>query len=147
MRSYTLKLGRGTRLAFLAAIVLIGPAQSQTYSCASASHEYAVMLKNSMVRLVTASTDSQLVATRTRYQLPTGAASIVSVETKKAKCTDAAQAYHQELHPGQPAVSRQMVLIKVGNTRWVTVDPQDLINGRLAYIVFTSQWAKLAVFD
>ena len=126
-----------------------GPLVAQTFSCRSAREHAVVLLKDHIIRLVSApASDTLLANTRDRYSLPAIAASSVAVETKKQRCQAAAQAYHEALHPGVPQVSRKVVVIKVGISRYVVLDPADTIAGEYqSHVVFDAQWAVLAVFD
>lgn len=82
-------------------------------------------MRDYIVSLVTG-TDSVTVATRTQYQLPIVDASKVSVVTAANTCQRAGGAYEKALNPaGTPAVSRSMVVIKIGTTCFAIIDPAE----------------------
>jgi len=122
-------------------------AVSQSFSCVPAQHPQAIVLKNYVVRLVTASTADTLVAnTRSRYDLPAVSASAVRIETDKKRCESAAKGYHEALHPGVPQVSRSVVVIKVGSSRYVVLDPAERAGEFQVHVVMDNHWETLAVF-
>lgn len=137
------------RLFWLAPLVLLGCAhalQAQTYTCVD-NTETALGLQEYIVRLVTA-TDTAIVSDRTLYQLPATSASTVVLVTKKNVCNSAAAAYHDVLHPGEAPISRQqLVVIRVGSSRYVVADPTDLGPSEfVAVMVFDNNWNLLANF-
>jgi hypothetical protein len=121
-------------------------ARTQTYACLPANAERAQVLYNAVVSIVTG-TDSQAVLTRNAYQLPAVAASKVSVVTTASVCRQAGVAYHTAVTPpGTPEISRTLVVIKVGTTRYVVLDPKQLTGEFRSNIVFDSQWRFLIGF-
>ena len=99
---------------------------AQTYTCASATSDDAVSIRDYMVRLVTATTDTSLVTTRTTYHLPALDSSKVSIVTNAKTCGSAAIAYNKAIHGANaPAVSRNIVVVKIGTTRYVLIDPLE----------------------
>ena len=117
------------------------PASAQTYTCLS---DTTHMLYYHVVRLVTG-TDSAMVANRNLYNLPAVAKSKVSVVTASSVCNQAGAAYHAAVTPpGTPAISRTLVVIKVGTTRYVVVDPNQSAGEFEMNEVFDSKWNRLA---
>jgi hypothetical protein len=116
---------------------------AQTYTCFSdTAHE----LFTYVVRLVTAA-DSATVATRNAYHLPATSASKVTVVSTPSVCSQAGSAYHAAVSaPGTPAGSRTLLVIKVGNSRYVVVDPNEAKGEFGVNIVFDSQWQVLFSF-
>jgi hypothetical protein len=115
----------------------------QTYTCfPDTAHE----LYSYVVRLVTA-TDPATVATRNTYHLPAVSASKVTVVSTSSVCSQAGAAYHAAVTPpGTPPVSRTLLVIKVSNTRYVVVDPNETKGEFGANVVFDSQWQALFAF-
>jgi hypothetical protein len=119
------------------------PTLGQAYVCLpDTAHElYAYV-----VRLVTA-TDPATVSTRNTYHLPAVNASKVAVVSTPSVCTQAGGAYHAAVSPtGTPPISRTLLVIKVGNTRYVVVDPNEQKGEFGINIVFDSQWQVLFSF-
>jgi len=119
------------------------PGSTQTYTCLS---DTTHTLYHYVVRLVT-ETDSATVATRNSLQLPTVAASKVSVVTTASVCKQAGDAYHAAVtSPGTPPVSRTLLVIKVGTARYVVLDPNQLNGQFRSNIVFDAKWKFLIGF-
>ncbi len=98
------------------------PAVGQTYTCLGGTAQQAHLLYDHVVSLVPG-TDSATVVTRNLYHLPAVAASKVGIVTTASVCTQAGDAYHAAItDPGTPLVSRTLVVIKVGTTRYVVLD-------------------------
>ncbi len=117
------------------------PASAQTYTCLS---DTTHALYYYVVRLVTG-TDSAMVANRNRYNLPSVTKSKVSVVTTSSVCNQAGAAYHAAVTPpGTPAISRTLVVVKVGTTRYVVVDPNQRAGEFDMNEVFDSKWKRLA---
>src|SRR5436190_23370966 len=117
------------------------PASAQTYTCLS---DTTHTLYYYVVRLVTG-TDSALVANRTRYNLPSVDKSKVSVVTTATICRQAGAAYHAAVTPpSTPPVSRTRVVVKVGTTRYVVVDPNQKAGEFEVNEVFDKNWNRLA---
>ncbi|MGH9894261.1 MAG: hypothetical protein ACREA0_20210 [bacterium] len=128
--------------AFLA-LGLGRPASAQTYTCLS---DTTHTLYHFVVRLVTG-TDSATVATRDALQLPAVAPSKVTVVTTATVCNKAGDAYHAAVTPaGTPPVSRTLVVVKVGSTRYVVLDPNELRGEFESNIVFDAKWNFLIGF-
>ncbi len=142
-------MGNVTRTLLFASLTLAGSAwvaRAQTYTCLPNTAEETQVLYNAVVSIVTG-TDSLAAATRSAYQLPAVAASNVSVVTTSSTCTQAGAAYHAAVTPpGTPAVSRTLVVIKVGSTRYVVVDPNQRAGEFLEHEVFDSHCTLLIGF-
>jgi hypothetical protein len=96
---------------------------AQTYNCVSATNEHSTALRDDVISLVTG-TDSRVVNKRNTYQLLAASTAQVSIVTLKNTCKNAALAYHAAVNPpGTPAISRNMVVIKIANNRYVITDP------------------------
>jgi len=120
---------------------------AQTYTCRSASSAETLAMKDYIIRLVTG-TDSVTVATRAQYQLPIVDASKVSVVTTTNTCQSAGAAYEKALNPtGTPAVSRSMVVIKIGTTRYAIIDPVEKNGEYEVNMITDSKFAVLAMFS
>lgn len=134
-----------------AALCLLGAlstrTKAQTYTCLNDTSETTQALRDYIIRLVTG-TDSATVATRSAYQLPAVAASKVSVVTTASICKKAGPAYLAAVNaPGTPQHSRTLVVIKVGTTRYVVVDPNELTGEFENHIIFDSNWNFLIGFS
>src|SRR5574338_602088 len=120
---------RFLRSAVLSSMLMCGvntTASPQSYTCLPDTATTVIALKNYVTRLVTAS-DSTLVATRDRYKLPAADASKVTVVTSTNVCASAGAAYHASTTPnGTPPISRALAVIKVGSTRYIVLDPNQL---------------------
>jgi len=135
---------------FLACVLLSGTplgGEAQTYTCLPDTAEKTQILRDDIVSLVTA-TDSETVATRSAYQLPAVAASKVTVVTTASVCRKAGAAYHAAVTPpGTPPIARTLVVIKVGTTRYVVLDPTERAGEFENHIVFDSRWNRLIGFS
>ena len=121
-------------------------ALAQTYTCLPSTNEDAQVLYNAVVSIVTG-TDSLAARTRNAYQLPAVTASKVSVVATASVCSRAGDAYHAVVAaPGTPPVSRTLVVIKVGTTRYVVLDPNEMTGEFRNNIVFDSRWNFLIGF-
>ena len=119
------------------------PASAQTYTCLSdTTHD----LYYYVVRLVTG-TDSAMVAARSLYKLPSVNKSKVRVVTTPSVCNQAGAAYHATVTPpGTPAIPRTLVVIKVGATRYVVLDPNEHAGEFQLNAIFDSKWHYLIGF-
>jgi len=125
------------------ALGVLPPGSAQTYTCLG---DTTHTLYYYVVRLVTG-TDSATVATRNAYHLPATAASKVTVVTAASACKQAGDAYHAAVTPpGTPPVSRTLLVIKVGTTRYVVVDPNELRGEFEVNVIFDSKWRFLFGF-
>ncbi len=133
---------RGLMSAALALGVWL-PGSAQTYTCLP---DTTHALYYFVARLATA-TDSATVATRNALQLPAVARSKVTVVTTASVCKQAGDAYHAAVTPpGTPPVSRTLVVIKVGMTRYVVLDPNERTGEFRNNIVLDSKWKFLIGF-
>ena len=137
------------RLTCASGLLLLGLASrgtAQTYTCLPATSSEAVALKDYMDRLVTR-TDSESVATRTQYHLPALSASKVTVVTATSVCNRAGDAYHTTVaKPGTPRVTRTLVVIKVGGSRYVVLDPNEHMGEFQLNAIFDIKWRYLIGF-
>ena len=125
--------------------LLADDAASQTYTCQPATANAATVLRNYVIRLTG---DPGYAQRRQLYQLPTATSSNVQVVTRSKTCKDAAQAYHAAVRgTSAPAISRQVVVIKVGSTRYVVLDPQEQEGEYEVTVIFNSSFQPLASFN
>lgn len=130
---------------FLLALPLVG-LQAQSYTCRPASDSTAIVQRDYLVQLVTA-TDTGTVADRAAYNLPSTTANKVTVVGSGSVCNSAGTAYHAVVRPGTPAISRTLTVIKIGSTRYVVGDPNELHGEFSTTIVFDTNWVSLAGWD
>ncbi len=118
-------------------------ANAQTYTCLPDAALEAQPLRDHVVALVTG-TDSGSIATRKLYHLPALSASKVTVVTTTSVCNRAGDAYHTTVaRPGTPRVSRTLVVIKVGRSRYVVLDPNERAGEFQLNDIFDSKWHYL----
>jgi hypothetical protein len=130
----------------LGLVGIAGPLAAQTYTCQPATGSHALALKDYVVRLTGG--DPSLADTRDSYKLPATSASKVTVITTKSTCQAAAQAYHRATRgTTAPAISRSVVVVKVGTTRYVVYDPQERHGEYAITFVFDMSWVPLAGFN
>ncbi len=86
--------------------------------------------------LVATSSDSEYVARRQRYGIPSTQANKISYVTDEAVCVQAAAAYQQAVGTAPPPGGRHVYVIKV-NTVYVVRDPLEL----------AGEWGINVVFD
>jgi hypothetical protein len=132
----------------LGAVLLWGSATSasgQTYTCLTASDSGAISLRDYIVSLVTATTDTAVTSTRDLYQLPATTASNVTIQSGAATCNKAGAAYNAAQN-ANPAISRTLVVIKIGSTRFVVLDPNQRAGEFQVHTIFDSKWSYLAQF-
>ena len=119
---------------------------AQTFSCQPTNSADAVALKDYVVRLT--SGDPALVQKRQAYQLPAVAASKVSVVKTSSVCQQAAQAYNRAVRGASaPQVSRSVVVIQVGTTHYVVLDPVERQGEFQVVFTFTSAFVPLKAFN
>ena len=128
-----------TCVCLCALMVWAHPARAQSYTCLPDTAERAVIEHDFVVDLVTG-TDT---ATRNAYKLPSVSASKVSVVTTASVCRQAGAAYNATVANGRPPVSRTLVVIKVGTTRYVVFDPSEHAGEYHMQVVFDSHWSPL----
>lgn len=105
--------------------VLGNEASAQSYDCIADTSDETLGLRDDVVSWVTGS-DPRVAEKRDALQLLPATASQVSVVTEKKTCREAALAYHAHLLPkGAPVISRNMVVIRIGNDRYVIKDPAE----------------------
>jgi hypothetical protein len=137
-------------LVLLMLFVLVPGAKlrAQTYRCASATSDDAVNMREYMVSLVTATTDTSLVAMRTTYHLPALDSSKVSIVTTAKTCASAAIAYNKAIHgPDASAVSRTIVVVKIGTTRYALLDPLERYGEYEINVITDSNFVVLNTFS
>jgi len=121
-------------------------AGAQTYSCAAANAPATLAVKNYVIRLTGA--EPALIKTRQGYQLPPATASQVQIIKTKSICQRAAQAYHRAVRgPSAPQVSRTVVVIKVGTTRYVVEDPAELEGEFNVTVIFDAGFGYLVSYN
>lgn len=136
-----------SRLFLLGAVVVLGSATSasaQTYTCLTDTAFEATHLRDYIASIVTA-TDSATVDKQNLYQLPATRASKITIETSSTTCTKAGAAYNV-VQNANPAVSRTLAVIKVGSTRFVVLDPNQMAGEFQVYVIFDFKWSYLAGF-
>lgn len=137
------------RNCFLALVLVVSPAlaSAQAYTCLPDTATNAKVLFDAVVAIVTG-TSTQADSTRMAYNLPAVTASKVSVVTTSSVCTQAGAAYHTAVAaPGTPPVSRTLVVIKIGTTRYVVSDPTETGgSGYNLHAVFDKTWHFLVGF-
>ena len=132
-----------------AAGISVPSGYGQTYMCLLATDSLAINLRDYVVQLVTA-TDSASVVHRIRYRLPITTANKVSVQTAESTCSTAGAKYHAATSvPGSPAISRTLVVIRIGTTRFVVRDTEWAMGGGgySPTVVFDKNWNKLAGWE
>jgi hypothetical protein len=140
-------IGLPAGLVMLLLAIATWPVAAQTYSCRPATETTDVVnLKDYVVRL--AGGDGSLDSTRQIYRLPVASAPEVQVVTQVKTCKDAAHAHHTAVRgPSAPAMSRSIVVIKVGNSRYVVLDPAEGAGEYEITVIFNSSFQPLASFD
>ena len=121
---------------------------AQTYTCAPTTSDASFSMREYMIRLVTATSDTSLVATRNAYHLSAVDSSKVSIVTTAKVCADAAIAYNKALHGASaPAVSRTMTVVKIGNTRYAIIDSVERYGEYEVNVITDSNFVVLAIFS
>ena len=124
----------------------IQDASAQTFTCASATDPDAVALRDYAVRLTGG--DPSLARKGRAYQLPVTPPSQIQVVTTKSVCRRAAQAYHKAVRgAGAPQISRTVVVVKVGATRYLVLDPAQRAGEFETTVIFDSSFTPLLGFD
>lgn len=129
------------------ALTLALRVSGQTYQCLPDTATDAQVLFDAVVSIVTGTT-AQADSTRAAYNLPAVTASKVSIVTTSSLCAAAGAAYHTAVAaPGTPPVSRTLVVIKIGTTRYVVSDPTETGgSGYNLHAVFDKTWHFLVGF-
>ena len=100
------------------ALSVVGQAEAQE-SCLAEAEIPAASVVHYLGRLVTATTDTQLMSTRVRYSLPVLDSTAIHVVRDQRTCAAAASAYAAHLRlPGAPRV----LVVRVGDDRLVVWD-------------------------
>ena len=124
----------------------IRTATAQTSSCAASNAPATVGLQDYVVRLTGG--DPTLAKKRQGYQLPAATASQVQLIKTKSICQQAAQAYNKAVRgPSAAQISRTVVVIKVGTSRYVVQDPAELEGEFQVTVIFDSNFAPLVSFN
>jgi len=119
---------------------------AQSYTCLPDTAPQAIGLRIYVVDLVT-TTDPRLVAKRERYGLLPADSAEVTVVTKTNVCRSAGAAFHNEVSdPGTPAVDRMLVVLEVGNKRYVVWDPAQYVGEWTTHVIFDRRWNTLGSF-
>jgi hypothetical protein len=122
-----------------------GPA-APAFACASATEPETVGLQDYAIRLTGG--DPTLAGKRQAYTLPVTPASQVTIVTTRRVCERAAQAYHKALHgAAAPQISRTVVVIKIGTTRYFVLDPADKEGEFQSTVIFDASFTPLLGFD
>lgn len=138
------------RLSLAAALVLAWeitpePLQAQTYQCVTATDGFGSSLQQRVVQVVTGGNDSLSNATRTAYNLPQTTASKVTFVTQTNTCATAAQHYYTSMGKTPvPSDVIRVIVLKVGNTRYVVSVTQPLLDGVGGTLIFDSNWVNVA---
>jgi hypothetical protein len=142
---------QGQKLSLVVTLLVLlagatSPSSAQTYACAATASNDAKTLKDYATRLT--SGDATLETTRTTYSLPLTPAKQVSLVTTKSVCQQAAQAYHRAVRgPTVPQISRTVVVVKVGSTRYLVLDPVEQAGEYNVTVVFDAGFAPIAAFN
>ena len=138
------RMRRRMGLFVLASVALSGPRQAAAQeSCLEASAVPAAGLVHYLGRLVTATTDTQLVSTRERYALPAIDSASIRVAEDERTCAAAASAYAAHLRlPEAPRV----LVVRVGADRLVVWDPTPRAGEFSICVVMDSGFTPLASF-
>lgn len=132
-------------LFLLLATLLAPPLAGQTYSCVPDTSVHAVNLRNYAIDL--AGSDASLDSTRQSYQLPLVSPTQVKTISHLNTCKTAAQAYHLAVRgPSVPAISRSVVVVKVGNSRYLVRDPSERAGEFQVTVIFDSNFQRLEAF-
>ncbi len=139
--------------SILSALVLVGMlavpgvAHAQTYRCIGGDDADARYLRDYVVSLVSATNDTARVQTRVAYRLPAGSHIAVTIETRRRTCARAARRLNTILSPGKRPISRRVIVIRVGRSHWVVMDPRVQVGaGYHEWFVFDSKWRKVSGF-
>ena len=138
-----------TRIALsLAAIatISVGEVRAQSYDCVSSTDPTTIALRDYVVSLVTG-TNPKVIQKRNTFQLLSATSAQVTIVTQKNTCKNAALAFHAAINPpGTPAISRNMIVIKISNTRYAITDPTDVRGEYRTVMVTDGQFNVLSKF-
>jgi hypothetical protein len=132
------------RVFWVSALMMFGSrASAQTYTCRTATDSALIVVRDYVVNLVTA-TDTGTVADRVFYDLPSTTANKVTVVGTGSVCSQAGAAYHQAVRPaGTPAISRTLIVLKIGATRYVVCDTDEVRGEFTPTVVFDKNWVQI----
>lgn len=120
--------------------------ETELRNCAASNAPATVGLQDYVVRLTGG--DPTLLKKRQGYQLPAATLSQVQVVKTKSVCQQAAQAYNKAVRgPSAPQISRTVVVIKVGSSRYVVQDPAELQGEFDVTVIFDSSFKPLVSFN
>jgi hypothetical protein len=104
-------------------------------------------VRDYVVTLVTG-TDTGTVADRISYDLPSTTANKVTVVGTGTVCSQAGAAYHLAVRPtGTPPISRTLIVLKIGTTRYVVTDGAERRGEFTPTVVFDKNWVHLKGWD
>jgi hypothetical protein len=133
-------------LVVSAAAVGVKPGNAPTYACVAPTDENAIALQDYAVRLTGG--DPALAAKRQAYQLPAATPSQIQVVKTKSVCQRAAQAYNKAVRGASaPQVSRGVVVLTIGTTRYMVLDPAERQGEFEVTVIFDSAFTPLAAFN
>ncbi len=134
-------------LVLVGVLVVPGAAHAQTYRCIGRGDAEARDLRDHVFSLVSAIDDTARVHTRVAYRLPGGSHMAVTIETGRHTCARAGRRLNRLLLPGKRPISRRLIVIKVGRSHWVVMDPKVQVGaGYPVWFVFDSKWRKLSAW-
>ncbi len=135
------------QLMLLGLLAVPAAARAQGYGCIGPDDADARYLRDYVVSLVSATSDTTRVHTRVAYQLPAGSNIAVTIETRRQTCVRAARRLNQLLAPRRRPISRRVIVIKVGKSHWVVMDPKVQVGkGYHEWFIFDSRWRKVRGF-
>jgi hypothetical protein len=131
-------------ILLVAGCILAGSSvQAQSYSCVAAKAPAVLALQDYALRL--SGGDPEVAG---KYNMPRVASSDVEVVTDGRTCRRAARAYHTAVRgPAVPQISRRVVVIKVGSTRYLVLDPAEHEGEFEVTVIFDSKFAPLLAFN
>jgi hypothetical protein len=120
-----------------------GSAQAQSYACAAAKAPEVLALQDYALRL--GGGDPEVAG---KYNMPRVAASAVEVVTDRRICRRAGRAYHMAVRgPEVPQIARSVVVIKVGSTRYLVLDPAERDGEFEVTVILDGNFAPLLAFN
>ena len=129
------------KIGVCAVVLLASRAAGQ---CRTTDAQSVNMIRYLKSLTTAASIDSELVATRQRYQLPAAKASQVTLVTKRQTCSKALATYRTLLPAGTPAPT-SLYVVSVGNVYVVWIPAAANTEWGFA-VVLDSQFVKLESF-
>lgn len=138
LRLWSLALGLGA--------LVTREATAQSFSCVPASASQSIRLRDYVVSLTGG--DPSLAEKRQLYHLPQISSSSISVVTQTKTCSDAAKAYHAAVRgAGVPQISRKVVVIKIANSNYIVLDPEEKEGEYQVTVIFDRSFQPLAAFN